>query len=56
MAAVIAPVGKGMVLRSRAVNCSQNLRQIGMAAMMYAGDNQMRLHSQRTRGLPTHGG
>lgn len=43
MAAIIVPVGKGMITRSRAINCSQNLRQIGMATMMYAGDNNMTL-------------
>lgn len=43
LAAIVAPVGKGLVTRSRTLNCNHNLRQIGMAAMMYAGDNQMTL-------------
>jgi len=43
LAGVLVPLGRGMISRSQAVNCSQNLRQIGMAAMMYAGDNQMTL-------------
>lgn len=43
LAAAVAPLGKGMLARSRAVNCSKNLRQIGLASMMYAGDNHMRL-------------
>ena len=55
MAAVIAPVGKGMISRSRAIKCSQNLRQIGTAAMMYAGDNQFTLpqtvHQRREGGV-----
>lgn len=54
MAAIIAPVGKGMITRSRTINCSQNLRQIGMATMMYAGDNNMTLPAsshQRSRGV-----
>jgi general secretion pathway protein G len=55
MAAAIAPVGKGMISRSRAINCSQNLRQIGMATMMYAGDNNFTLpqtiHQRRAGGV-----
>jgi prepilin-type N-terminal cleavage/methylation domain-containing protein/prepilin-type processing-associated H-X9-DG protein len=43
LAAVVAPLGKGLVTRSRTIHCNHNLRQIGMAAMMYAGDNQMTL-------------
>ncbi|MGL4400628.1 MAG: prepilin-type N-terminal cleavage/methylation domain-containing protein [Luteolibacter sp.] len=43
LAAVIAPLGKGLINRSRTIHCNQNLRQIGMAAMLYAGDNQMTL-------------
>ncbi len=43
LAAVVAPLGKGLVTRSRTIHCNQNLRQIGMAAMLYAGDNQMTL-------------
>ena len=54
MAAIIVPVGKGMITHSRAINCSKNLRQIGMASMMYAGDNQMTLpqsmHQRATGG------
>jgi prepilin-type processing-associated H-X9-DG protein/prepilin-type N-terminal cleavage/methylation domain-containing protein len=55
MAAVVVPVGKGMYARSRAINCSQNLRQIGVATMMYAGDNNMTLpvcsHQRRQGGV-----
>lgn len=39
--------------RSRATNCAANLRQIGMACMMYAGDHQMTLpvtSHQRSKG------
>jgi prepilin-type processing-associated H-X9-DG protein/prepilin-type N-terminal cleavage/methylation domain-containing protein len=43
VAGVLAPVGRGMMSRSRAVNCSHNLRQIGMATLMYAGDHHMAL-------------
>ena len=43
LAGLLAPVGKGLITRSQAVKCSQNLRQIGIATMMYAGDNQMTL-------------
>jgi prepilin-type N-terminal cleavage/methylation domain-containing protein/prepilin-type processing-associated H-X9-DG protein len=43
LVAVVAPVGKGLVTRSRTIHCNHNLRQIGMAAMMYAGDHQMTL-------------
>jgi prepilin-type processing-associated H-X9-DG protein/prepilin-type N-terminal cleavage/methylation domain-containing protein len=54
MAAIIAPVGKGMMIRSRTIHCSQNLRQIGMATMLYAGDNNMTLpatsHQRRQGG------
>ena len=37
------PLGKSLLIRSHAVHCSQNLRQIGLAAMMYAGDNHLTL-------------
>ena len=53
LAGVLVPLGKGMLTRSRAANCSQNLRQIGLAAMMYASDNNMTLPvttHQRTKG------
>lgn len=54
MATIIAPIGKSMIIRSRAIHCSQNLRQIGMATMMYAGDNNMTLpqsmHQRATGG------
>lgn len=47
-------VGRNLHARSHAVNCASNLRQIGMAAMMYAGDNQMTLpvtsHQRRQGG------
>jgi prepilin-type N-terminal cleavage/methylation domain-containing protein/prepilin-type processing-associated H-X9-DG protein len=43
LAAGIAPLVKGLVNRSRIIHCNQNLRQVGMAAMMYAADNQMTL-------------
>lgn len=43
LAGVLVPLGKGMLVRSQSVNCSQNLRQIGVATMTYAGDNQMTL-------------
>jgi general secretion pathway protein G len=43
LAGLLAPLGKGMISRGRTVNCSKNLRQIGIAAMMYAGDNGMTL-------------
>ena len=43
LAAVTAPIGKGLVNRSRTINCNKNLRQIGMAAMLYAGDNNLTL-------------
>jgi prepilin-type N-terminal cleavage/methylation domain-containing protein/prepilin-type processing-associated H-X9-DG protein len=42
---VLGSLGRGMLVRSHTLNCSRNLRQIGMAAMMYAGDNQMTLPS-----------
>jgi prepilin-type processing-associated H-X9-DG protein/prepilin-type N-terminal cleavage/methylation domain-containing protein len=34
-------LGRSAVARGRSVACASHLRQIGMAAMMYAGDNQM---------------
>ncbi len=53
LAGVLGSLGKGMIARSRAVNCSQNLRQIGLAAMMYASENNMTLpvtSHQRSKG------
>ena len=43
LAGVITPVGKGMMARSRTINCSKNLRQIGTATMLYASENNMTL-------------
>jgi prepilin-type processing-associated H-X9-DG protein/prepilin-type N-terminal cleavage/methylation domain-containing protein len=43
LAGVITPVGKGMMARSRTINCSTNLRQIGTASMLYAAENNMTL-------------
>lgn len=50
LAGVLVPVGQGVLSRSHTINCSKNLRQIGMAAMMYAGDNQMTLPSTSHQG------
>lgn len=53
LAGVLAPIGKGMMTRSRTLKCAANLRQIGMATMLYAGDNNMTLPvttHQRTKG------
>jgi len=43
LAAVLGSVGTRMLAGSRSVNCSRNLRQVGIATMMYAGDNSMTL-------------
>lgn len=53
LAGVAIPLGRDMFTRIHAVDCGQNLRQIGMAAMMYAGDNNMTLPvttHQRSKG------
>lgn len=54
LAAVAAPIGKGLLARSRTIKCSQNLRQIGTAAMLYAGENHFTLpqtvHQRREGG------
>jgi prepilin-type processing-associated H-X9-DG protein/prepilin-type N-terminal cleavage/methylation domain-containing protein len=44
-ASVAIPVTRSLMTRSHAANCASNLRQIGVAAMMYAGDNHMTLPS-----------
>ena len=55
LAAVIVPIGKGMMERSHAVNCSRNLGQIGVATMLYAGDHNFQLpqtvHQRRQGGV-----
>jgi prepilin-type N-terminal cleavage/methylation domain-containing protein/prepilin-type processing-associated H-X9-DG protein len=54
LAGVLASVGRNMLVRSHAINCSKNLRQIGMASLMYASDNNMTLpqstHQKSTGG------
>lgn len=55
LAGVLVPVGQRMLGRTHTLNCSKNLRQIGMAAMMYAGDNSFSLpqsvHQRRAGGV-----
>lgn len=43
VAGVLGSVGRSLLGRSRLLDCSRNLRQVGMAAMLYAGDHQMKL-------------
>ena len=43
LAAIALPVSRSLMARSQTLNCAGNLRQIGMATMMYAGDHQMTL-------------
>lgn len=53
LVAVAAPFGRSMLMRSRALHCNQNLRQIGAACMLYAGDHHMNLPQtthQRSKG------
>jgi prepilin-type processing-associated H-X9-DG protein/prepilin-type N-terminal cleavage/methylation domain-containing protein len=55
LAGVLAPLGKGMLSRSRTINCGKNLRQIGIATMAYASENNMTLpqtvHQRRSGGV-----
>jgi prepilin-type processing-associated H-X9-DG protein/prepilin-type N-terminal cleavage/methylation domain-containing protein len=55
IAAVAVPIGKGMMERSHAANCSRNLSQIGIATMLYAGDHNFQLprtvHQRRQGGI-----
>lgn len=54
LAGLLVPLGKSLLARSRAINCSQNLRQIGLATMSYATDNNWTLpvttHQRSTGG------
>ena len=53
MVAIAAPYGRGMLQRSKALHCNQNLRQIGAACMLYASEHNMRLPEtthQRSKG------
>ena len=43
LATALARVGQGMMDRGRAVHCAKNLREIGVATMAYAGENNMTL-------------
>jgi prepilin-type N-terminal cleavage/methylation domain-containing protein/prepilin-type processing-associated H-X9-DG protein len=51
---VAFPVARTLMKRSHAVTCAANLRQIGLATMLYAGDNHMTLpvtsHQRRQGG------
>ena len=55
LSALAVPISRTMLTRSHAVNCASNLRQIGMATMMYASDYSMTLpvttHQRRSGGL-----
>lgn len=54
LAAIAVPVSRSLVARSQSVNCTTNLRQIGLATMLYASDNNMALpvttHQRRQGG------
>lgn len=53
LTAIALPVSRSLASKSQAIHCIRNQRQIGLAAMMYAGDNQMTLpvtSHQRTQG------
>jgi prepilin-type N-terminal cleavage/methylation domain-containing protein/prepilin-type processing-associated H-X9-DG protein len=54
LATLLSALGRDFISRGHAANCSSNLRQIGMATMMYAGDNHMSLpvtsHQRRQGG------
>lgn len=54
LTSIAVPLARSYRERARTVNCSRNLRQIGLAVMMYAGDNQMTLpvttHQRRQGG------
>lgn len=54
LAAIAVVVSRTAMSRAHAVKCSNNLRQIGLATMMYAADNQMTLpvtsHQRRQGG------
>ncbi len=50
LAAVLAGVGPRLLAGSRTVNCARNLRQIGMATTMYAGDHNLKLPSTSHQG------
>lgn len=43
LVSIVTPVARSLISRGRSANCASNLRQIGMAVMMYASDNHMRL-------------
>ncbi len=54
LAAIAVAVSRTAMTRAHAAKCSNNLRQIGLATMLYAGDNQMTLpvttHQRRKGG------
>lgn len=47
LAALFLPVSQGFLEKSKSVNCISNLRQIGAALHMYAGENNGDLPPQR---------
>jgi len=55
LTAIAVPIYRSLLTRSHAVKCFNNLRQIGLATMMYAGDNNMTLpvtsHQRRAGGV-----
>jgi prepilin-type processing-associated H-X9-DG protein len=55
LSALAVPISRAILTRSHAVNCASNLRQIGMATMMYASDHSMTLpvttHQRRAGGM-----
>jgi prepilin-type N-terminal cleavage/methylation domain-containing protein/prepilin-type processing-associated H-X9-DG protein len=52
LAAIIIPVVGSVRTKARAVQCSSNLRQMAMAAQLYAGDNRDLIVPWRTPAAP----